>query len=285
MGYDKRHNLLTNSLLPMIKVETFKIEYCDRWIGEQFEAYRYNGLPVADKVIPRPYVYIVFHFGDCPIIEGFNSFHLEQVFLAPLVPQAINLKFHGNMDTLVITCKASVFSRLFNIDMTPVKKRSITLPEHIFLPLWEKMSILNSTAERMNCFFNFINSFQQSAYIPDAIDLFYDKIIEKSISTPLKEIMQECCESKSSILRKFIKRTGVNPKTMARLVRFNYLWGKIRDEKVTDFQELVFYGNYFDQAHLIKDFKHITGETPSYFFKRNLDIVKAFSGIPTQSAD
>lgn len=269
----------------MVKVETFESEDSAKWIVIQYETYQYNGFSVADKVIPRPYVFVVFHFGDCPIIEGGDSLYLEQVFLAPIVPQAINLKFHGNMDTLVVTCKASVFSRLFNIDMTPVKKRSITVPEHIFLPLWEKMAILNSTPERISCFLEFINSFQQSVYSPDTIDLFYDKIIEKSISTPLNEIMQECCESKSSLLRKFIKRTGISPKTLARIVRFNYLWNKIKDDKVIDFQELVFYGNYFDQAHFIKDFKHITGETPSYFFKRNLDVVKAFSGIPTQSAD
>jgi AraC-like DNA-binding protein len=40
----------------------------------------------------------------------------------------------------------------------------------------------------------------------------------------------------------------------------------------------VFDGNYFDQAHFINDFKSITGETPSYFFNRNLQITKMFSG-------
>lgn len=269
----------------MINIETFESNNGNKWLINQFEIYRHAGLPIADKVIPRPYVFVVFHFRDCPTIEGDGSMHLEPMFVAPLVPQAITLKFYGNMDTVVVTCKASVFSRLFDVDMSPIKKRSITLPEHIFSSLWEKMRNFDSTAERIACFSDFINAVQQSSYIPDAVDVFYDKIIEKSISTPLNEIMQECTESKSSLLRKFVKRTGVSPKTLARIVRLNYLWTKIEDEKAIDYQGLVFDGNYFDQSHFINDFKYIIGETPSHFFKRNLNIVQTFSGIPPKKAD
>ncbi len=269
----------------MVKVETFKSKNRGSWLVNQFEVYRYDGLPLADKIIPRPYAFIVFHFKDCPSIEETDVIQLEPVFLAPLVPQSINLKFHSSMDTLVVTCKASVFSRLFEIDMSPAKKRSVTLPEHIFLPLWKKMANLSSTSERIDCFSDLINSLQQTSYTPDAVDVFYDKIIEKSISTPLNEIMLECNESKSSLLRKFVKRTGVSPKILARIVRINYLWEKIKNEKAVDFQELIFYGNYFDQAHFIKDFKHMIGETPSNFFKRNLNTIKAFSGTPSGNVD
>lgn len=269
----------------MIKVETFNSKNCDGWLINQFEVYSYNGLPLADRVIPRPYVFVVFHFKDCPAIEMEDSKYLEPVFLAPIVQQAITLEFYNNMDTLVVICKASVFSRLFNIDMSPVKKKSITLPENHFLPLWDEMNDLSSTPDRITYFSNFISSVQSTPYAPDAIDIFYDKILEKSISTPLNEIMKECHESRSSLLRKFVRRTGVSPKTLARIVRLNYLWDKIKHEKAVDFQELIFYGNYFDQSHFIKDFKQMIGETPTYFFKRNLDIVKAFSGIPSINAD
>ena len=75
-----------------------------------------------------------------------------------------------------------------------------------------------------------------------------------------------------------LKEAGITPKKLLRLVRFDYLWTKINNEKTIDYQDLVFDGNYFDQAHFINDFKSITGETPSYFFNRNLQITKMFSG-------
>ncbi len=152
------------------------------------------------------------------------------------------------------------------------------MPYTIFQPLWNVLSQLKTTDERINHFTNFINSFQQTPYIPDVIDVFYEKIIKKSPTTLLKDIIQECAACQRTLERYFVKRTGVTPKTLMRIVRLDYLWTKIKDEKAINYQDLVFDGNYFDQAHFIKDFKSIIGETPSYFFNRNLQITKMFSG-------
>lgn len=264
----------------MLSINLFNNDKNNEWLIRQFEAYQYSGPSVEDKFFPRPDVSLVFHFNECASISGDTILHLEPFFVGPIIPQAINLKFQGNMDTFAVTCKATVLSRIFDLDMSPVVKRSINLPQHQFLPLWKELAGLQSSTERIRCFSNFINSIQSSPYCPDAIDTFYDKIVEKSITTPLKDIMRECHASKSTLLRKFIRRTGVSPKTLARIVRLDYLWTKIRNEKAVDYRDLAFYGNYFDQSHFINDFKFIVGETPGYFFNRNLNTVKIFSGKP-----
>jgi len=61
-------------------------------------------------------------------------------------------------------------------------------------------------------------------------------------------------------------------------MRINYIWGTITAGAGIDYHDLVFLGNYFDQTHLIKDFKSITGETPERFFRRNLGVARIFSG-------
>lgn len=248
------------------------------WLVRQYEIYRFQGNPIKDTFIPKPYISLIFHFKDCPVISsGTTFFPLDPFFVAPIIPKGFTLKFKENMDTLAVTCKATVFSKLFDLDMSPVQKRSIKLPKDVFFPLWKIMAELNSTEERIACFSEFINSKTELDYVPDAVDMLYNKILIKSINNPLKEIMQECYASKSTLSRKFIKRTGVSPKTLARIVRLNYLWNRIRDEKEIDYQELVFDGNYYDQSHFISDFKAILGETPTQFFYRNLDVVKIFS--------
>ncbi len=264
----------------MLNVELFGNNKDNEWLIRQFEAYRFTGSAVTDKFIPRADISIIFHFKDCPLIAGEIPLELAPFFAAPIIPKTITLQFRGNMDTFAVTCKATVFSRLFELDMSPVSQRSINLPQHIFLPVWKAMANLNTTNERIAYFSRFINAVQQTPYCPDATDVLYEKILEKSITYPLKEIMQECFASKSTLLRKFVKRTGVSPKTLARIVRLDYLWTKIRDEEATDYRDLVFDGNYFDQPHFINDFKAIVGETPGYFFNRNLNIVKIFSGKP-----
>lgn len=265
----------------MLGVELFSNDKNNEWLVRQFEIHQFKGSFLADKFIPRPNISIIFHFKDRPLILDQIPIHLEPFFVAPIISKVITLKFHGNMDTFVVNCKPTVFSRIFGLDLSPVQKRSITLPHTLFFPLWRDMGGLNTTKERIACYSDFINSVQQTPYCPDAVDILYDKILEKSITHPLKEIMHECFASRSTLLRKFVKRTGVSPKTLARVVRLDYLWTKIRDESATNYQELSFDGNYYDQSHFINDFKAIVGETPGYFFKRNLEVVKMFSGRPT----
>ncbi len=262
----------------MLGVEVYKGNVSDAWLVHQFENYSFDGSQVVDKFIPRPYVSAVFHFKDRPHFVDEVTFILDPFFLAPITPRAFTLKFSGEIDTLVVTCQATVFSRLFILDLTPAPKKSINLPHPIFHPLWQNMANLKNNQERMNCFSEFINSTRSTPYVPDVVDVFYNKIVEKSVTTPLKDIVRECYVSKSTLMRKFVMRTGVSPKTLARIVRLNYAWYQIMDENTVDYQDLVFYGNYFDQSHFINDFKSIVGETPGHFFQRDLDIVKIFSG-------
>lgn len=266
----------------MVDVETFLNDGNNEWLVRQFETYSFNGTFITDKFIPRPNISLVFHFKDCPLIIDELPIQLEPLFVGPIIPKVIKLKFHGTMDTFVANCKPTVFSQVFGLDLSPVAKRSVSLPSAIFSPLWKTMADMKSMEERVTYFTAFINSIQKTSYCPDAVDVLYDKIIGMGITTSLKEIMQHCGASKSTLLRKFLKRTGVSPKTLMRIVRLNYLWDKINSENALDYQSLVFDGHYFDQSHFINDFKAIIGETPSHFFKRNLDIVKMLSGKPKE---
>lgn len=262
----------------MLIKDSFDADKSIAWLVRGYETYHFNAAAESDKFMPRPYVDLVFHFKHCPEIATNPPIKLEPFFVAPVVPKAFNLKFEGEMDTLAISCNATVFSRVFAIDLSPVSKRSIILPGAVFQPLWQDMANCTTVSQRLTYFSNFIHSVQPSVYSPDPVDVLYAKIIEKSITTSLKEILQECPASKSTLLRKFAARTGVRPKTLARIVRLDYLWTKIRDAKAIDYQNLVFDGNYFDQSHFINDFKTMIGETPGHFFNRNLSIVKMFSG-------
>lgn len=261
----------------MLGVNFFRNNENNEWLVRQFEIF-FSESFLAEKFIPRPDISIVFHFKDCPLILGKTNIQLEPFFAAPIIPKSIVLNFQGTMDTFIVICKPTVFSHVFGIDLTPIPKQSIDLPCAIFQPLWNELSQLRTTEERINHFTDFINSFQHTPYQPDAIDIFYNKITEKGTTVLLKEIVRECPASQRTLERYFIKRTGVTPKTLMRIVRLDYLWTKIKDEKAIDYQDLIFDGNYFDQAHFINDFKSIIGETPNYFFNRNLQITKMFSG-------
>jgi AraC-like DNA-binding protein len=208
-----------------------------------------------------------------PIPESLPLF-----FIAPILNRANLMRIDKANDSLVITCNPTVLSRILNIDMSPNPHLFIVLPSETFYPLWQELLRLSSTEQRIKCFSDFVEVIHQGPYCQDEIDIVFNRIVELAVSTPLYEIIKSCPVSERSLQRKFLKRAGISPKMLARIVRINYLWGKIKNNQPIDYQDLVYEGNYFDQTHFIKDFKAITGETPDYFFKRDLDVVKIMSG-------
>ncbi|MGN6420971.1 MAG: helix-turn-helix domain-containing protein [Pseudobacter sp.] len=56
---------------------------------------------------------------------------------------------------------------------------------------------------------------------------------------------------------------GVSPKSFSRMLRINHAYRQCIVLKETDWQEIVYECNYFDQAHFIKEFKKCFGYTPA----------------------
>ena len=262
----------------MFQVKHFNVLATQNWLIRQFEFFQFEDSFLMEKFVPRPDISIIFHFKNAPLIIGDKEICLEPFFCTPILSKSLSLTFRGTMDTFVVACKPTVLSHIFNLDLSPVPQCSIALPYNIFYPLWSDLSKLKTPQERIDAFNRFIDIFQKTDYIPDAIDIFYDKIIERGVTTLLKDIMRDCPACQRTLERNFIKRTGVCPKTLARILRIDYLWTKIKEERAIDYQELIFNGHYFDQAHFINDFKSIIGETPGNFFNRNLHLSKMFSG-------
>mgnify|MGYP006277791507 CR=1 FL=1 len=249
------------------------------WLVTQYETIQFEGkLILTDRFVPRVDVAFVFHFKDTPVILEPKQIKLPAFFIAPVLRNSLKLEIGGRLDTLIIACLPSVLSRVLKIDLSPVEALNIDLDHNKFYPLWKSMKKLKSSEKRIACFSEFVNACQNQPYCPDIIDIAFREIVENSISIPLSETLKNINMDERTLQRSFLKRIGVSPKMLARIARVNYLWEEINKQKATTYQDLVFFGNYFDQTHFIKDFKNLVGETPSHFFKRNLEVVKMISG-------
>ena len=249
------------------------------WLIKQFEFITYNGKEaLTDKFVPREDVSIVFHFRNRPRMVSPIDQTLPPVFIAPLTPTANSICLPGGIDSMIITCRPTVLSRFLGISLAPRKDIWVPAPEKLLSPVWQEMSHGGSDAARMDIFSSFISSNWHRRYIPDETDRSYDLILRKGINTNLHDITDELQVSERTLQRRFRGRLGATPKMLIRLIRINYLWETTSGGGKIDYQDLVFLGSYFDQTHMIKDFKSITGETPKAFFRRNLSMARIFSG-------
>lgn len=72
---------------------------------------------------------------------------------------------------------------------------------------------------------------------------------------------------KSTLEKNFQSQVGLTPKEFASIVRFNYAHAQLRTGKYENFTHLALDCGYYDQSHMIKDFKRFSNSAPFKFIK------------------
>ncbi len=81
-------------------------------------------------------------------------------------------------------------------------------------------------------------------------------------AAPLKEILGEVGLTARSLQRLFADQVGVGPKLLARIVRFQRIFAAFRVEPAS-LSRVALECGYYDQPHLIRDFREFAGEAPA----------------------
>ncbi|MDR2534092.1 MAG: helix-turn-helix domain-containing protein [Tannerellaceae bacterium] len=87
----------------------------------------------------------------------------------------------------------------------------------------------------------------------------------------LSELSDRVCLSQRHLERKFKLAVGASPKTFAQLTRFKQALHYLQRHPRKDLLTIAVECGYYDHAHLIKDFKSFTGETPACFRRQNIE--------------
>jgi AraC-like DNA-binding protein len=77
--------------------------------------------------------------------------------------------------------------------------------------------------------------------------------------------------------RKFKERVGISPKKLCRNLRFKNVFKYLTDFTAENWSSVAVACGYYDQAHMIRDFKHFTGFPPTVYFDRQLGMEKFFT--------
>jgi AraC-like DNA-binding protein len=90
-------------------------------------------------------------------------------------------------------------------------------------------------------------------------------LIEKNQwNLSIEQLAKKVWLSKRTLQYQFQEQVGLSPKLYSRITRFNSLLAGIKSNQLTDWREIAFKYNYFDQAHFIKEFKRFSGNSPAH---------------------
>jgi len=85
-------------------------------------------------------------------------------------------------------------------------------------------------------------------------------------SITIEKLSDRACLSKKQFERSFTSFVGITPKKFLRTIRFQYT---VYNQQIRNFKnltELAFESGYYDQSHMINDFKELSGLTPKQYF-------------------
>jgi AraC-like DNA-binding protein len=97
-----------------------------------------------------------------------------------------------------------------------------------------------------------------------------DNIRKISSSEGLVKLSEVCSNEANykKVQRIFRDYIGISPKLYARMVRFENIHNELRACNTPDWIEIVTRYNFFDQSHLIKEFKFFSDTTPNDFLAK-----------------
>ena len=97
------------------------------------------------------------------------------------------------------------------------------------------------------------------------VDAAIDRIIRGS--ERVETIANDIGISRQHLARQFLHHVGVSPKTFARVMRFRRVLDSLGGD--VDWADVAAANGYYDQSHLIADFRELAGATPTAFHFSN----------------
>lgn len=91
----------------------------------------------------------------------------------------------------------------------------------------------------------------------------------------IEQLAEESCSSRKQFERNFADVIGASPKQFLKIVRFqNAIYQKTSNNQ-QNLTEIAHQCGYYDQAHMINDFKNLSGLNPKQFFS-NCEVVSDY---------
>lgn len=101
---------------------------------------------------------------------------------------------------------------------------------------------------------------------PNPIERAIAAISAANGNVDLNRIATQANLSARHFRRRCLEETGLTPKLLCRILRFRYASRLAHTMRPRNWAAIALEANYFDQAHFIRDFRHLTGHSPMSVF-------------------
>lgn len=227
-----------------------------------------DSLYVSERIAPIGCVQLVFHRGD-------GMFSLTEqnkqplTYLGYLSKGFIDVQSTGKTDMLVVLFQPHGARAFFNLPLNEVNNRNVSVNDMDDRPLQQLAEQVRSISDNTKAV-ELIEKFFISRL--NRFDLYNHKRLVETIrcinrihQSEMKCLADTACLGYKQFSRIFSEYIGTTPKEFTRIIRFQRALYLLQNNPHKDQVELALDCGFYDQSHLIKEFKTFSGYTPNEY--------------------
>jgi len=240
--------------------------------------------PQKQIIVPDGCMEMIFHCGDLykQYIENGNSIIQPRCFVIGQLTQPLEIEPTGETSIFSVRFHPEGFFPFATIPIKKMENTAVSL-EELFdkdgQEIEQKILDTSSTSERINLIETFLlNRLADTETIDRMIKSTVNTILTANGQLSIDELSKQIKINRRQLERKFSSAVGLSPKQLSKTVRLQATLKMLLTGQFTSLTALAYQGEYYDQAHFIKDFKEFTGLTPKEFYGNRLKMSSLLYG-------
>lgn len=219
------------------------------------------------RTVPTGMMSLIFHRGNRLLSIHDKELH-PRAFLSGHEKTFADLEYAGQVNMISVVFRPVGIRAFFNMPMNNIYNLRVTAGDIEDKELTELECSLTSTEDDQLCIM-LIEQFMLNRLSRLAEHNL--KRIETAIQlinfgqTDVARLADTVCLSRKQFQRIFSEYVGANPKEFSRIIRFQKALHILEIYPQTALTALAYECGYFDQSHLIKEFKALSGYTPGEY--------------------
>lgn len=223
--------------------------------------------PALARTVPTGMMSLMFHRGQRLLSVRTNELH-PRAFLSGQEKTFADLEYTGTVNMISVTFRPIGVRAFFNLPANKVNNLRVTAEDLEDKELGELERLLINTEDDQRCILH-IEQFLLKRLCRLAEHNL--KRVEAAIrlidsgQTDVASLAGTACLSTKQFQRVFSEYVGSNPKEFSRTIRFQKALHLLETGSQVSLTALAYQCGYFDQSHMIKEFRTLSGYTPNEY--------------------
>lgn len=226
---------------------------------------------VVSPVTARFDVILAFHFDQPSEAYEYRTGQTRvlptPLLIGPQTRRLADLHLRGDRASLLVHFQPGAFHRLFHLPTPIVTDTAVDARDvlgHAAEVLFQQLSAARTVEARVSLVEAYLSAHLPRAAARHSATDAARTIRERHGRVRLPDLVTRTGLSERQFERRFVEQMGIGPKLYARVVRLNFAQHLKRTQPALTWARVSQEAGYFDQTHLVKDFKALTGALPTH---------------------